>query len=110
MRTLAPIQNDDFELVRLSEHAASLWAIASGRAKDLFGPLLERAAGRPVVITKKDRPAVVVVAAEQYLRLLRDHEELLTQRALEIERTQGYIGEEATAEFCATIERAAAQG
>jgi prevent-host-death family protein len=101
---------DEFELVHFAEHAGSILGIAAGRAKNLFGTLLDRAAARPVVITKNDRPAVVVVEADRYLTLLRDQEELLTRKAVEIAEGQGFIGEEATADLNAEIRRRAAVG
>ena len=109
-RALAPMSTDDFEVVRFAEHAGSILSIAAGKAKNLFGALLDRAAARPVVITKNDRPAVVVVEADRYLALLRDQEELLTRKAVEIAATQGFIGEDATAELNTEIKRRAAIG
>ncbi len=107
-RGVAPIARDEFEPIRLAEHAATLLGIAAGKAKDLFGALLERAAGKPVVILKKDRPVVVVVPAEQYLTLIRDREELLTRKAIEIEARQGYLSEAETAAFETEVNRLAA--
>ena len=109
-RALAPMSTDEFEVVRFAEHAGSILSIAAGKAKNLFGALLDRAAARPVVITKNDRPAVVVIEADRYLTLLRDQEELLTRKAVEISETQGFIGPDATAELNAEIRRRAAIG
>ena len=109
-RALAPMSTDEFELVHFAEHAGSILAIAAGKAKNLFGVLLDRAAGRPVVITKNDRPAVVVLQAERYLALLRDQEELLTRKAVEIADSQGFIGPDATDELNQGIRRRAAIG
>ena len=106
-KTLSPIALDSFESVTLSEHATTLLGIAAGKAKNLFGQLLERALVTPVVVTKNDRPTAIVMSPAKYLELMREHDELMTLRALEIERTQGYIGETATAEFIAEIERQA---
>ncbi len=107
-RVVSAIAHDEFEPIRLAEHAATLLGIAAGKAKDLFGALLERAAGNPVVILKKDRPAVVVVPAELYLTLIRDREELLTRKAMEIAGQQGYLSEKETAAFEAEINRLSA--
>ena len=107
-RVVSAIAHDEFEPIRLAEHAATLLGIAAGKAKDLFGALLERATGNPVVILKKDRPAVVVVPAELYLTLIRDREELLTRKAMEIAGQQGYLSEKETAAFEAEINRLSA--
>lgn len=107
-RVLSPIEQDAFEPVRLAEHASTLPGIAASRAKNLFGRLMERAMAKPVVITKGDRPAAVMLSPEAYLDLLRNREELLTLKALAIETEQGYLGEEETAQLFAGIKRRAA--
>lgn len=106
-KTLSPIALDNFETVTLSEHASTLLGIAAGKAKNLFGQLLERALVTPVVVTKNDRPTAIVMSPARYLELLREHDELMTLRALEVERTQGYIGEDAAAALIAEIEQKA---
>ena len=107
VRVLAPVKQDPFESVRLTEHTAVMWGIAAGKAKNLFGALIEKAVGLPVVILKKGRPSVVVLQADLYLDLVRDREELLTRRAVEIEREQGYIGDAETAKVIARIKHEA---
>ena len=44
-------------------------SITSVDAKNNFGELIDLARAAPVVVTKYDRPVVVVMAAEEYERL-----------------------------------------
>ncbi|MBM3952656.1 MAG: type II toxin-antitoxin system Phd/YefM family antitoxin [Rhodospirillales bacterium] len=44
-------------------------SITSADAKNNFGELIDLARAAPVMVTKYDRPVVVVMAAEEYERL-----------------------------------------
>ena len=44
-------------------------SITSADAKNNFGELIDLARAAPVLVTKYDRPVVVVMAAEEYERL-----------------------------------------
>jgi prevent-host-death family protein len=44
-------------------------SITSADAKNNFGKLIDLARAAPVMVTKYDRPVVVVMAAEEYERL-----------------------------------------
>ena len=45
-------------------------SITSADAKNNFGELIDLARAAPVMVTKYDRPVVVVMAAEEYERLM----------------------------------------
>ena len=45
-------------------------SITSADAKNNFGELIDLARAAPVMVTKYDRPVVVVMAAEEYERLV----------------------------------------
>ena len=45
-------------------------SITSADAKNNFGELIDLARAAPVTVTKYDRPVVVVMAAEEYERLV----------------------------------------
>ena len=45
-------------------------SITSADAKNNFGELIDLARAAPVTVTKYDRPVVVVMAAEEYQRLM----------------------------------------
>ena len=45
-------------------------SITSADAKNNFGELIDLARAAPVMVTKYDRPVVVVMAAEEYERVM----------------------------------------
>lgn len=45
--------------------------VSSQELQRSFGAVLEKAQAAPVIVTKYDRPSVVILAVEEYRRLLR---------------------------------------
>jgi PHD/YefM family antitoxin component YafN of YafNO toxin-antitoxin module len=82
-RVLAPIEQTEFEPVRLAELSTVFLGIAARHAKDHFGSVVERSAVQPVVVTRYDRPVAFVLSPEMYLSLVRDRERLETMIAIE---------------------------
>lgn len=72
--------------------------ITSKEAKEKFGVLVDTARREPVVVTKHDRPVVVVVSSERYAELEALEDRVWTARAVEAERS-GYLSPEETSEF-----------
>ena len=64
--------------------------LTSKEAKEKFGVLVDTARREPVVITKHNRPTVVVISTERYAELETLEDELWATRARQAEK-KGYL-------------------
>ena len=65
--------------------------MASKKAKDNFGELLDTAQKEPVQITKKDRPVAVVISLDEYHRLQEIEDSWWADKAKSASK-KGYVG------------------
>lgn len=107
-RVLSPVEQDAFEPVQMRELMGTFIGIAASKAKNLFGSLIERSAAQPVILVKNDRPSAIVVSPETFIAYRREHEELITLRAMLAER-EGYLSAEETDAFFDAAERRLAE-
>ncbi|MEN0060073.1 MAG: type II toxin-antitoxin system Phd/YefM family antitoxin [Bdellovibrio sp.] len=64
--------------------------MASKKAKDNFGELLDTAQREPIKITKKNRPVAVVISLEEYQRL-QELEDLVWAKKAQSASKKGYL-------------------